>query len=420
MTRVGDATVLGGVLRQAEQAARARPAIAQLADRAAAWFIGAVLVLAAGVAIGWLVHDPARMVPVLVSVLVVTCPCALSLATPGRDDRGPSAPLPAPDSSPPARTRSNGSRSPPTASPTRPAPSPRAGSACARSRRSPDSPDRDASRSRRPWSATPRIRRRTRSSPRRKAPEAKSVPRGGRRSSGPPCPMVRRDRDTSGRTEELRAETDPSAGTGTGEPHAIGRVEAPATRTGGVTGRIGGVRHAVGSPAFVARACGLDPGESGAAATGGDATAPSSRDKAPETADPADPRGARCRCRRRYRRRRQCHRRRRRRCRRTRTGPLRRLRGRRRRHLRIPRPRGRPPRPLRPRRHASRRRGGAGPGESGTAPARHRDHHRLRRFHRRGGTRRPRARGRTPSRRALAGGQARRSGPASRRPESGC
>ena len=107
VTCAGDATVLGGVLRQAEQAARERPAIAQLADRAAAWFIGGVLVLAAGVAIGWLVHDPARMIPVLVSVLVVTCPCALSLATPA-----------APDSSPPARTRSSGSRSPPTASPT--------------------------------------------------------------------------------------------------------------------------------------------------------------------------------------------------------------------------------------------------------------------------------------------------------------
>ena len=82
VTHAGDATALGGLLRRAEQAARERPEIARLADRIAAWFIAGVLLLAAGVALWWLFHDPGRMVPVLVSVLVVTCPCALSLATP--------------------------------------------------------------------------------------------------------------------------------------------------------------------------------------------------------------------------------------------------------------------------------------------------------------------------------------------------
>ena len=49
------------------------------------------------------------------------------------------------------------------------------------------------------------------------------------------------------------------AGAGDRE-HAIGHVEEPATHTGGVTGRIDGVRYAIGSPEFVGRICGSGTG----------------------------------------------------------------------------------------------------------------------------------------------------------------
>ena len=60
----------------------ARPEAVRLADRWAGAFLAAVLVLAAGAAAVWSVIDPSRAVWVAVSVLIVTCPCALSLATP--------------------------------------------------------------------------------------------------------------------------------------------------------------------------------------------------------------------------------------------------------------------------------------------------------------------------------------------------
>ncbi len=62
--------------------AGAKPALARLADRVAARFVGAVLVIAAGVAAYWLQADPSRALWITLSVLVVSCPCALALATP--------------------------------------------------------------------------------------------------------------------------------------------------------------------------------------------------------------------------------------------------------------------------------------------------------------------------------------------------
>jgi Cu2+-exporting ATPase len=80
--RIGEHTVLAGIVRLLDRASAARPPLAALADRVAARFVLALLVVAAATAVGWSLHDPARALWTTVAVLVVTCPCALSLATP--------------------------------------------------------------------------------------------------------------------------------------------------------------------------------------------------------------------------------------------------------------------------------------------------------------------------------------------------
>ncbi len=80
--QVGPDTVLSSIVRLLERAQSERPRIAALAERVAGWFVAGVLLLAAVVAIWWLNTKPADALWVTLSVLVVTCPCALSLATP--------------------------------------------------------------------------------------------------------------------------------------------------------------------------------------------------------------------------------------------------------------------------------------------------------------------------------------------------
>jgi Cu2+-exporting ATPase len=82
VTGTGEDTVLASILRLLDRAQTEKPAVSQLADRTAAWFVLGVLILAGITAVYWLQHEPAKWLPILVSVLVVTCPCALSLATP--------------------------------------------------------------------------------------------------------------------------------------------------------------------------------------------------------------------------------------------------------------------------------------------------------------------------------------------------
>lgn len=80
--QVGEDTVLSAIVRLLDRAQTEKPGVARLADRVAGWFVTALLVLAAVVGWWWWQHDPARAFRVVLSVLVVTCPCALSLATP--------------------------------------------------------------------------------------------------------------------------------------------------------------------------------------------------------------------------------------------------------------------------------------------------------------------------------------------------
>ena len=70
------------IVAQMHAALAGRPSAADAAQRWAAPFLWCVLLLAAGAGAMWSVIDPSRALWVVVSVLIVTCPCALSLAAP--------------------------------------------------------------------------------------------------------------------------------------------------------------------------------------------------------------------------------------------------------------------------------------------------------------------------------------------------
>lgn len=80
--RAGADTRYEAIVAMMRGALSQRPAAAREADRWAGPFLWGVLLLAAAAAAAWSVIDPPRALAVAVSVLIVTCPCALSLAAP--------------------------------------------------------------------------------------------------------------------------------------------------------------------------------------------------------------------------------------------------------------------------------------------------------------------------------------------------
>lgn len=85
-TRVGSETLLSQIVRMVSQAQRSRAPIQKLADKVAAYFVPAVVLISFLTALGWIVFGPVPAVTFAivnsVAVLIIACPCALGLATP--------------------------------------------------------------------------------------------------------------------------------------------------------------------------------------------------------------------------------------------------------------------------------------------------------------------------------------------------
>ena len=83
-TEVGEGTALAGIIRMVKEASSTKAPIAKLADRVSGVFVPVVLGIALITFFGWLIAgaEAGYAIGRAVSVLVISCPCALGLATP--------------------------------------------------------------------------------------------------------------------------------------------------------------------------------------------------------------------------------------------------------------------------------------------------------------------------------------------------
>jgi len=80
--KLGDSTMLSSIIRLLDRAQSEKPNLAKFADKSAGWFVLLLLLIALAVFGYWWFTEPSQAFWVALSVLVITCPCALSLATP--------------------------------------------------------------------------------------------------------------------------------------------------------------------------------------------------------------------------------------------------------------------------------------------------------------------------------------------------
>ena len=85
VTRTGDDTALAQIIKLVDDATGTKPPIQRLADKISSVFVPVVIAIAIAVFALWMVFtagDVSRSINFAISVLVISCPCALGLATP--------------------------------------------------------------------------------------------------------------------------------------------------------------------------------------------------------------------------------------------------------------------------------------------------------------------------------------------------
>ena len=82
VSAAGEATRVGRLMKMVEEGTRRRAPIVRFADRLASRFVYAMLSLSLATGVAWSFIDPSRAIENAVALLIVTCPCALGLATP--------------------------------------------------------------------------------------------------------------------------------------------------------------------------------------------------------------------------------------------------------------------------------------------------------------------------------------------------